>query len=184
MGRVTRAADHLSIAEVKAKMEHAANMTQRSHWLIVYNALVDPRPAASIAQHTGVAVPTVRAVLSRYNRLGPAALMTPGKGGRRHEYLTIAEEVTFLAPFIARATAGEIATATEIQQALAAQLGHAVHLTSIYRLLARQGWRKLVPRPVHPQADLAAQAAFKKTLRRRLQRRMRRGRLVIPAHSS
>jgi hypothetical protein len=29
-------------------------------------------------------------------------------------------------------------------------------------LLARQGWRKLMPRPFHPQRDLAAQQDFKK----------------------
>jgi hypothetical protein len=28
---------------------------------------------------------------------------------------------------------------------------HPVHFTTIYRLLARHGWRKLVPRPSHRQ---------------------------------
>ncbi len=40
------------MAEVQAKMEQAANATQRRRWRIVYNALVDPDPAASIALHT------------------------------------------------------------------------------------------------------------------------------------
>ena len=35
--------------------------------------------------------------------------------------------------------------------------------STIYRLLERHGWRKVVPRPRHPKADVAAQAAFKKT---------------------
>ena len=39
--------------------------------------------------------------------------------------------------------------------------------STIYRLLDRHGWRKLVPRPVHPKADLEEQAAFKKTSSRR-----------------
>jgi len=45
-----------------------------------------------------------------------------------------------------------------------------VHLTSIYRLLDRHGWRKLVPRPRHPKATPEEQAACKKTLRRRFKR--------------
>ncbi|MDP9311951.1 MAG: winged helix-turn-helix domain-containing protein [Chloroflexota bacterium] len=34
-------------------------------------------------------------------------------------------------------------------------------------MLARHGWRKRVPRPTHPEADPAAQEAFKKTSRAR-----------------
>ncbi len=163
MSRITRAVDHFPIDIVKAKLQSAANMTQRRRWLIVYNALVDPRPASSIALHTGVSLATVRRVISTYNRFGPTALETPGKGGRRHEYLTVAAEQEFLAPFFERAVVGQIATAGEIQQALEAHLGHAVHASTVYRLLDRHGWRKVVPRPAHLKADPAAQAAFKQT---------------------
>jgi transposase len=167
MRRITRAVAHLPVDAVKAKLQGAANATQRRRWLIVYNALVEPRAASSIARHTGVSVATVRLVMSTYNRLGPAALDTPGKGGRRNASLTIAEEQAFLAPFFARAARGEIATRTEIHTALETHLGQAVHPSTVYRLLARHGWRKGMPRPTHPQADPAAQAAFKKISRAR-----------------
>ena len=163
MSRMTRAAAHLPVDAVQAKLQVAANATQRRRWLIVYNALVEPRAASSIALHTGVSVATVRLVISTYNRLGPAALDTPGKGGRRNAALTIAEEHAFLAPFFARAARGEIATRTEIHTALERHLGQAVHQSTVYRLLERHGWRKLVPRSRHPRADPDAQAAFKKT---------------------
>ncbi len=163
MSRITRAAAHLPVDAVQAKLQVAANATQRRRWLIVYNALVEPRAARSIALHTGVSVATVRLVMSTYNRLGPAALDTPGKGGRRNAALTIAEEQAFLAPFFARAARGEIATRTEIHHALESHLGQAVHHSTVYRLLQRHGWRKRVPRPTHPRADPDAQAAFKKT---------------------
>ncbi len=148
---------------VKARMVAAPNHTQRRRWGIVYNALVEPRLASSIALHCGVSVPTVRVVISSYNRLGPAALDTPGKGGRRNEYLSLAEEQAFLAPFFDRAATGQVATAQEIQQALEAQLGHTLHRSSVDRLLARHHWRKRVPRPMHPRADPQLQSAFKKT---------------------
>jgi transposase len=112
----------------------------------------------------------VRRVISSYNRLGLAAIETPGKGGRRHEYISLEQERRFLQPFFARAAQGEIATAEEIQRAFEAEVKHAVHITSIYRLLDRHGWRTLVPRPRHPKANPEEQAAFKKTLRRRFKR--------------
>lgn len=163
MGRITRAAPHLPLETVKANMLSAPNQTQRRRWAIVYNALVEPRLASSIALHCGVSVPLVRVVISSYNRLGPAALDTPGKGGRRNQYLLLDQERAFLAPFFDRAAKGLIATADEIQQALEAQLGHPVHPSSVYRLLERHNWRKRMPRPAHPQADLEQQREFKKT---------------------
>ena len=54
-------------------------------------------------------------------------------------------------------------TVTELQQAYRDGVGKEVARSTIYRLLQRHGWRKVVPRPRHPKADIAAQAAFKKT---------------------
>jgi transposase len=68
-----------------------------------------------------------------------------------------------LAPFIERAVGGGMLKVAEIQRAYEQQVGKPVAASTIYRLLDRHGWRKLVPRPRHPKADVAAQAAFKKT---------------------
>lgn len=168
--RITRAAAHVSVDEVKERMNTEARPWVREHWWIIYNALVAPRKAEEIALHTGVSATTVHRVISTYNRLGPPALETPGKGGRRHEYLSVPEEKTFLAPFFAQAESGEIATVAQIQRAFEARVGHEVDDSTIYRLLARHGWRKLMPRPRHPQADLQTQEQFKKNLQRRRKR--------------
>src|SRR5258708_25985510 len=106
-----------------------------------------------IALHTGVSATTVHRVISTYNRQGPEARERPGKGGRRHQYLTLPEEKEFLAPFFAQAESGEIATEAQIQHAYEAKVGHEVDESTVYRLLDRHGWRKLMPRPRHPQAD-------------------------------
>jgi transposase len=142
----------------------------RERWAIVYHALIRPRKAEEIARDTGVSVTTVRRVISSCNRLGLVAIETPGRGGRRHAYMSVEQERSFLQPFFARAAQGEIATVEEIQRAFEAEVKHAVHFTSISRLLDRHGWRKLVPRPRHPSANPEEQAAFKKTLRRRFKR--------------
>ena len=162
MARVTRAATHLSIEEVKTRLKTDPRAWCRQRWLIIYNALVEPRKAEEIARHCGVSKATVHDVISTYNRLGVAAVETAGKGGRRHQYLTLEEEKQFLAPFFARAEEGLLATTAEIWQAFESRVGHHVDDSTIYRLLRRHGWRKLMPRPRHPKADPQAQDQFKK----------------------
>jgi transposase len=174
MARVTRAASYLTIEEAKHRLKTDPRPWCRQRWLIIYNALVEPRKAEEIAKHCGVSKAMVHQVISSYNRRGVEAVETSGKGGRRHAYLTLQEEQSFLAPFFARAERGEIATTAEIWQAYAARVGHEVDDSTIYRLLNRHGWRKLMPRPRHPKASKEAQEHFKKTLRRRFKRQSRR----------
>jgi transposase len=172
MARVTRAAAHLTIEEVRDRLKTDPRSWCRQRWLIIYTALVEPRKAEEIAKHCGVSKAPVHQGICTDNRFGVKAIETPGKGGRRHEYLTLQEEQQFLAPFFARAESGEIATTAEIWQAFEAQVGHKVDDSTLYRLLKRHGWRKLMPRPRHPKAHKEAQHQFKKTLRRRLKRQL------------
>jgi hypothetical protein len=41
-------------------------------------------------------------------------------------------------------------------------IGHETSKSTVYNLLARHGWRKLMPRPFHPKRAPAAQDAFTK----------------------
>jgi transposase len=179
MARVTRAAAHLTLEEVKTRMRTDPRALYRQRWLIIYNALAQPRKAEEIARHCGVSKATVHQVISTSNRLGVIAVETPGKGGRRHQYLTLKEEAQFLAPFFARAEAGELTTTAEIWRAFEARVGQHVDDSTIYRLLDRHGWRKLMPRPRHPKADPHVQEQFHKTLPRRFKRQSQRGKLPM-----
>jgi len=160
MARITRAALHLSVEEVKARMIHDNSPLYRQRWMIIYQALIDPREAKDIAKHTGVSVATVHKLISAYNRRGVAAVETKGKGGRYNAYLTLEEERDVLTPFVERAERGELTTVAQIKQAFEKRVGHEVDETTIHRLLKRQKWRKLVPRPFHPQADKEEQELF------------------------
>jgi transposase len=119
--------------------------------------------AAEIAQLLGWSVATVHVMHSRWAKEGEAIFEVHGRGGRHHQYLTAQQEQELLAPFTQRAEAGGMLTVAEIQQAYRQRTGKQVARSTIYRLLERHGWRKVVPRPRHPKADPAAQAAFKKT---------------------
>jgi transposase len=140
--RVTRAATHLTEDAVYARMQREQRPWCRQHWEIIYQALTAPRKAEDIAKTVGVSDSTVHRVIAAYNQGGVAAIETPGKGGRRHQYLTLEQERAFLQPFVARAIQGEIATVAEIHQALEERVGHPVDDSTTYRLLNRQGWSK------------------------------------------
>jgi transposase len=160
---MARVADHVPVAAVYERLKAVAGHWRRQKWLVIFTALADPRPLDSIARQLGVSPSFVSQALTAYNRHGPPAFDTPGKGGRRRCSLSRDGERAFLEPFIARARAGQVATARQVKQALEERLGHPVHAATVYRLLDRHGWRKLVPRPAHPQADPAEQERFKRT---------------------
>jgi len=125
--------------------------------------MLEPRPAQAIATQLGVSRPFVAKISSLYKRFGPPGLETSGPGGRRNAYLSQDEEIVFLAPFLERAAQGDIVTVKLIHLAFEQHIGHTVDDSTIYRLLQRHQWRKVMPRSSHPDADPEAQATFKKT---------------------
>jgi transposase len=163
MGKVMRVKPHLTLEEIDARLKHLHDFWRIRRWMIIRHAVVDPAPAKAIALRLGLSVFTVRDLIEAYNRHGPDALETPGKGQRQHAYLSVEEERTLLAPLLAASQAGHLANARRIKQAFEAAIGHRVATSTIYRLLHRHHWRKVVPRPKNPQSSQEAQDAFKKT---------------------
>jgi hypothetical protein len=76
--------------------------------------------------------------------------------------MTLAEEKIFLDRFAEDAGAGQMLNIQEIKAAYEKAIRHETSNSTIYALLDRHGWRKLMPRPFHPKRDIAAQNAFKK----------------------
>lgn len=140
MARVSRVKAHLNINAVQQKIETSKSDWRKHRWLIVYEALVEPKPAVAIARKLGVSVALVHKVISEYNRKGVAAVETPGKGGRRNYYLSLTQETELLDQLRKKVAAGERLTTDQIKQAYEQLLGHVVHKTTIYRLLARHAW--------------------------------------------
>jgi len=158
MSRQMTIEPHLSVEDVTEKLKTAEDDRQREKWLVIYNVLVDTRPAATIALHTATSLWFVYHTVSDYNRLGPASIEEDGRGGRHHAYLTEEEEHAFLEPFVAQAEAGELVTTHTIQHAFEERVGQSVHVSTIYGLLHRHDWRKITPRPQHPQMDAEVQS--------------------------
>jgi len=109
---------------------------------------------------------SVRRLQSKYLKEGEAALIVSARGGRRRENLSLEEEKEVLGPFFEKSKAGGILIVKEIKLAYEGKVGGKVPKSTIYRMLARHGWRKVFPRPHHPKADPVKQEEFKKKLRK------------------
>ena len=75
------------------------------------------------------------------------------------------EEAEFLEPFFDMATQGRVVIGAQIGRILEERLGCTLHHSVVYRLLERNNWRKVVPRPCHVQSKREVQEEFKKNSR-------------------
>jgi transposase len=120
----------------------------------------------AIAAATGFSVGYVKHIHSAFRHAGMGAIVSKGKGGRYHAHMTVSQEEAFIAPFVEAAKAGHVLEVSRIHRALEGKMGRKLRVQNTYNLLHRHGWRKIAPRPKHPQGDPVAQEAFKKTGRR------------------
>ena len=116
----------------------------------------------AIAEAMGVSLSTVNRAHMAYDGGGIKALKPKPIGGRQRENMTLSAEKALLACFAKAAGAGELLNIHDLKAAYEQAIGHPTSNSTIYNLLARHGWRKLMPRPFHPKRDIAAQEAFKK----------------------
>ena len=117
----------------------------------------------AIAAAMGVSLSTVNRAHMAYDQGGIKALNPKPCGGRQRQNMTIVEEKALLGRFANAAGAGELLNIHDLKRAYEQAIGHETSNSTVYDLLARHGWRKLMPRPFHPKRDVAAQDAFKKT---------------------
>ena len=106
---------------------------------------------------------TVHNLVAAYNRHGPKALETPGKGQRQRAYLSLEQEQAIVDQFLKQSELGQVSTGLQVKPALEQAVGHPVAKTTVYRILKRHQWRKVAPRPRHPKSSPREQEAFKKT---------------------
>lgn len=155
--------DQATVARLAERLKLANSHSQYQRIQCVLIRATLGSSAAQIAQLLGWSTATVHVLHSRWAKEGDAIFDLRARGGRHRQHLDPQQEQELLAPFVERAQAGGMLTVAEIQLAYQEQVGKAVAASTIYRLLDRHGWRKVVPRPQHPKADATAQAVFKKT---------------------
>ncbi len=149
------------IGELKEALRQkiAAAHRQRIQMLLLRESgMTQPAIAAAL----GVSLSTVNRAHMAYDGGGLQGLKPKPIGGRQRENMTLAKEKALLARFAKAAGAGEMLNIHDLKAAYEQAIGHRTSNSTVYNLLVRHGWRKLMPRPFHPQRDLAAQNDFKK----------------------
>jgi transposase len=153
-GAYENLAKDLKLAKTKGEFQRVQCL-----WLRASLGLSADLVATAIGWHPG----SVRKLQARYLREGEAVLKGTGRGGRYYQNLTLEDERQLLQEFLAQSEKGGILEVSRVKAAYEQVLGRRVPKSTIYRMLARHGWRKVVPRPRHPKSDVSAQAEFKKT---------------------
>lgn len=103
-----------------------------------------------VSQATGFCAEYVSQLVKKYRENGLEAISGNHYGGN-HRNMSKEEEAAILEPFQARGEAGKIVEIHEIGEAYQAAVDHPVSGGQIYRVLARHGWRKVMPRSKHPK---------------------------------
>ena len=86
-------------------------------------------------------------------------------GGRRRNLLSPEEEIVFLSKWKDRAISGEIISIPSLHADLIKHVGHEFPISTTYRILARNKWRKVQPDTKHPKSNTEIQEEFKKKSR-------------------
>lgn len=81
---------------------------------------------------------------------------------RNRAHLTFDEEAKMLDKVLNGAAQGGVIVIPTMHAQFEQHMGHKVDLSTLYRILARHGWRKLAPDTAHPQGDPVAREDWKK----------------------
>ena len=154
----------------KAEIISALKGTHPSH---VYKRLMalklkalDGKSSIEAGEAAGLHPTSVNRIISRYQQEGIESIT-----GKRHNhgkrYMTGEEEETFLSGFQNSSDAGHVIETRVIRRAFEETIGHPVAKSTIYYILHKHGWRKVMPRSRHEKkASEEAIEAYKKNRRR------------------
>lgn len=153
----------LSTAEVESA-EEAVRKAKTADELRMALTLLVPH-AFGVPDHvTGQIIGRSRATVVRLRRLFRKGQGSKRNwGGRRYGYMTLEQEEDFISQFFDQALQGGVLIVNEIKRAYEREVGRKVAKTTIYRMLDRHDWRKIIPRPRHPKSNTEAQEGLKKT---------------------
>lgn len=93
---------------------------------------------------TSIAIGRSKATVCRLQnefRAGTEATAKKKRGGRRRQNLSLEQETQLLEPFFQKASEGQAFDPAEIHSAYESAVGKKVPASTIYRMLARHGWR-------------------------------------------
>ena len=162
MARPASGSEHIEAARKLLKTARTADELRlaQSVLLPLELGLSIEQTARAIGRSSG-ATCTMR---TRFGKVAGGLMAAPRSKRqlRNRANADLQRERQILDEVLAHAANGGVVVIPRIKPAIEAKLGKTLALSSVYRMLARQGWRKLAPDTQHPQGDPQAREDWKK----------------------
>jgi len=153
-----------NVEELSRAMKAQQNLASYRRIQCVYLAIKYPEMSSKeIGEIALYSESRVWSIHAEYRQNGIQGLEDK-RGGRYRENMSIEDEQALLNTFEEESNSGKLVVASKIKLAYEEKVGREVAETTIYRMLDRHGFRKIVPYKRHPKANKEEQDAFKKTL--------------------
>jgi transposase len=150
------------IDEILKAEKEADNKYEIKRLMVLRLRAVEKMPAKEIGRIVGYPPASVNNILSKYFKDGLESMLGENRKGGNKRYLTESEENQILQEFESQAEDGKILIVADIKKAYEKASGKQVPKSTIYRMLKRQGWRKVMPRSKHPKSKPEEFSAYKK----------------------
>ena len=150
------------VAALSTAMDEALDKEEFRRLQAIFLRIHNDLTVEDIASITRFSESWIRQIHCLFRRGGTEAMRSKPKGGRRQERFTVDEEHKILASFKDDAAKGGILEVGKVHAKLEEECGRKIAKQTTYNILHRHGWRKIAPRPKHPEAEAEIQNDFKK----------------------
>jgi transposase len=163
MGKKIREKDKLIEHLQKILRSNQSNISIKRVQCIYFKVKYNKEPE-EIGEMVGYNKSYVKQIQAKYWKEGDSSFCLKPRGGRRRENLTLEEEKRIVEEFRQKAENAEILEVSKIKKYYEEKVGKKVPKSTVYRMLDRQDWRKVVPRPSHPKSNPENMEKFKKRI--------------------
>ena len=152
----------MQINEIIKAEKAATNKYELKRLLVLRLRAIENMSSLEISKIVGYNSATVNNVICKYFKSAINSMLGENRRGGNKRYLSETEETDFLKPFKEQSEDGRMLIVAEIQQAYELKVGKKVPKSTVYKMLERQGWRKIMPRSKHPKSKPEEFGAYKK----------------------
>jgi transposase len=154
-------APHLDPEEIARRYRACKGPVERSRWhaLWLMTRADEPLPADRAARLVGFTGNWARALVKRYNRLGPDGLRDRRAANGRKPKLSAAQRAELLEALREAPPDGGLWSGPKLAAHVRDRYGVSLSHTSAWGYLVRLGFRLKAPRPRHPKAATAEEQA-------------------------
>lgn len=136
--------------EINKAYKESRNAKERTRLLSVKLRVTKGMSTKQIADITELSESFINETISNYTLNGLESIKAK-KQTSHNRNMTAEQEAEFLKPYREKAIAGEILEISNIIKDYEKLLGREVAKTTVYDMLHRNNWRKVMPRSEHPK---------------------------------